>query len=254
MGISPAQDMALEPFHDESAVYSSQNMIARRQRMLEHARALIQETGYEKFSMSEVARRADVAKRTLYNAFKTKERLIATAIEDMTQIRVAQTPSTMVPYSLSWAIEQFNSGLVRSRALKDYVGAVIAIYFAPNPDTHVWQVIHEASASGHRPWINYLVQHKALRPGIDAQHLIDDLTGMKYSIAQNWCCGRISHEDAVLRQNLLFLSIMASNVVDHLQAPLMAALDSITRSGLADYLRRHKEDGPFLEMHPQDKA
>ena len=60
--------------------YSSPSIIARRHRLLDETRRMIDEVGITNLSMDDVAKRADVAKRTLYNAFQSKEHLVASAI------------------------------------------------------------------------------------------------------------------------------------------------------------------------------
>src|SRR4051812_15171756 len=63
-----------------SAVYSSPSIIARRNRILDVTRKMIGKQRIASISMNEVAKRAGVAKRTLYNSFQSKEHLIALAI------------------------------------------------------------------------------------------------------------------------------------------------------------------------------
>lgn len=53
----------------------------RRQAILEAAKAVFEETGYERASMAEVAARAGSSKATLYNYFESKEALFFELIE-----------------------------------------------------------------------------------------------------------------------------------------------------------------------------
>ncbi|MDR3097432.1 MAG: TetR/AcrR family transcriptional regulator [Paraburkholderia sp.] len=57
----------------------------KRQQMLTHlstaAAALFEETGYDAVTMEQIAGRADVARRTLYNHFATKEAVLAHWLE-----------------------------------------------------------------------------------------------------------------------------------------------------------------------------
>src|SRR5688500_15915675 len=61
-------------------VYRSDNIVERRKRILREARKLIAETGLSGFSVRELAHRAGIAQKTLYNAFGSKENVIALAI------------------------------------------------------------------------------------------------------------------------------------------------------------------------------
>lgn len=54
----------------------------RRRRILDVARKLTAEQGYEAVSMRTIAAKSGVAEKTLYNIFVTKDRLIATAAQE----------------------------------------------------------------------------------------------------------------------------------------------------------------------------
>ncbi|TWV51421.1 TetR/AcrR family transcriptional regulator [Streptomyces misionensis] len=56
-----------------------------RQRIQDVALALFAEQGYEKTSLREIAERLDVTKAALYYHFKTKEEIIVSLFEDLTQ-------------------------------------------------------------------------------------------------------------------------------------------------------------------------
>src|SRR3546814_17808545 len=58
-------------------------MAERRQRILYEVRKLVNEAGLEGFSMREISKRANVAPKTLYNAFGDRDRLIACAIREV---------------------------------------------------------------------------------------------------------------------------------------------------------------------------
>ena len=62
--------------------YASPAIRARRRRIQDETRKMIAERGVAGFSMDDLSKRAKVAKRTLYNAFQTKERIIAVAIKE----------------------------------------------------------------------------------------------------------------------------------------------------------------------------
>src|SRR3546814_14879486 len=58
-------------------------MAERRQRILYEVRKLVNEEGLEGFSMREISKRANVAPKTLYNAFGDRDRLIGCAIREV---------------------------------------------------------------------------------------------------------------------------------------------------------------------------
>ena len=60
---------------------SAEQKAARRQRVLDDAESYFLEVGYEAFSLTQLAKRADVVKGTLYLYFQTKEELFLTLYE-----------------------------------------------------------------------------------------------------------------------------------------------------------------------------
>ena len=61
-------------------VNSSEAMFDRRRRILRVARKMIGSDGLENFNMRDLGKKADVSTRTIYNAFGSKETVIALAI------------------------------------------------------------------------------------------------------------------------------------------------------------------------------
>ena len=78
---------------DRPQTYSSPAIMERRRRILEETRKIIAEKGIAALSMNEIGQRAGVAKRTLYNAFQTRERMIASAIKPRNQKLGAAKPT-----------------------------------------------------------------------------------------------------------------------------------------------------------------
>ena len=71
----PAVSAELSAHPDKQLVYSSPSIHERRRRILREARRLLAESGLEKFSIRTLCKRADVAQRTLYNAFHNRDRI-----------------------------------------------------------------------------------------------------------------------------------------------------------------------------------
>ena len=61
-------------------VNSSEAMFDRRRRILREARKMISSGGLDEFNMRDLGKRADVSTRTIYNAFGSKETVIALSI------------------------------------------------------------------------------------------------------------------------------------------------------------------------------
>jgi len=137
----------IEPEH--GLIYSSPAIRARRRRILDETRKLIAERGLSGFSMDEICRRADVAKRTLYNAFQTRERMIAIAIHEYFSRYISKLPYTAPPGTLQSSIERIVFVIQRNRQIRNYIAAILSIYFSPDVDDTIWQTMH--SAQGQAP-------------------------------------------------------------------------------------------------------
>ena len=78
---------------------SSEQKALRRHAVLETAEVYFKEVGYEAFSMAQLAKKAGVAKGTLYLYFKTREELFLTLYEQSlirwSQIFIGSLSNTM---------------------------------------------------------------------------------------------------------------------------------------------------------------
>ena len=76
---------AKSPRGDEPMGRREANVAARRQRILESARALLQEAGPEGLSMRKLARQAGLSVTTLYNLLGSREQILQALIKDSVQ-------------------------------------------------------------------------------------------------------------------------------------------------------------------------
>lgn len=180
-------------------IYSSPRMQARRRRILTETRRLLIERGLEDFQMGEVCERADVAKRTLYNAFQSKDQLIAAAIEDYLE-RFLETLHYRNPTgSLDRILERLILIHRRNREIRNYAQAVMAIYFAAAPSSGIWRAIHSLAMDANLEWIRQVATQGELAASAEPEVLADDLAHYEYSIINSWCQGWIDDEAFVPR-------------------------------------------------------
>ena len=197
----------IEP--EEVLIYSSAAIYERRRRILDETRKLIAERGLAGFSMDEISRRADVAKRTLYNAFQTKERMIAIAIHEYFERYVSKIPYTAPPGTLQGTIERLLFVIQRNRQIRNYISAIMSIYFSPEADRSIWQTMHSMAVESNLQWIKELMVKRQLQPWVDPQRLADDVVRLEYSIIYDWCRGQISDDDVALHLVTAHLTCMA---------------------------------------------
>ncbi|MBP8671442.1 MAG: TetR/AcrR family transcriptional regulator [Sphingobium sp.] len=172
--------------------YASPSIRARRYRILDEARRMIGEVGLANLSMDEVACRAGVAKRTLYNAFESKERLVAAAINKYFQDYAERLTFASEEATLEWVIERLTVVGRRNMAIRNYIRALMNIYHAHDIDPTIRSAIHTIAADSHGPWIRSLEKKRQLQPWVDADELVNALVRYRYATAHAWAEGLIT--------------------------------------------------------------
>ena len=222
------------------AGYSSPSIIARRHRILDEARKMIGEVGIASLSMDDVARRADVAKRTLYNAFQSKEHLVASAIsqyfEDYTS-KIAYSTSSV---TLAWMLEHLVIVARRNLAIRNYTRALLNVYFSTEVDPEIRQAIYAIVADSHAEWIHELERRGELQRWIKVDELIAMLTRTRYATAHAWTEGQIADADFV------------AAVVRGFFIPMAGATTGAAHAEILDLLE-HLDDNPLLKQAPPRK-
>lgn len=192
-----------------SAGYSSPSIIARRHRILDETRRMIGEVGIANLSMDDVARRAHVAKRTLYNAFQSKEHLVASAISKYFEDYASRIDYSNQGATLEWMVERLVIVARRNVTIRNYTRALMNIYFSPNVDPEIRQAIHEIASKSHEPWIRELNRKRQLHPWVDADDLIAMLVRQRYATAHAWAEGQIPPDYLVLELLRGFFTLMS---------------------------------------------
>lgn len=192
-----------------AAGYSSPSIIARRHRILDETRRMIGKVGIANLSMDDVARRANVAKRTLYNAFQSKEHLVALAISKYFEDYARTIDYSTESATLEWMIERLVIVARRNLSIRNYTRALMNIYHSSDVDPEIRQAIHDIAAKSHEPWILELDRKRQLQPWIDAEDLIANLVRYRYATAHAWAEGLIPEDQLVIELVRGFLTYMA---------------------------------------------
>jgi AcrR family transcriptional regulator len=158
---------------------------------------VIAEQGISALNMNDIGRRA-VAKRTLYNAFQTRERMIAAAIQEYFEEYISRITFTQPPGSLQHNLERMISVVQRNRRIPNYIRAIMALYFSPDVDEDIWLAMHSIATHHHRAWIETLEAGRQLQPWVAVGTLVDDLVRLEYAMINDWARGRIPDEAIIL--------------------------------------------------------
>jgi AcrR family transcriptional regulator len=170
---------------------------------------MIAEHGLAGFSMDEVGKRAGVAKRTLYNAYQTKERMIAIAIHEYFERFLTHLPYLGPVGSLQRNVERMVFVIQRNRQLRHYISALMSIYFSADADSDIWTAMHSMAVESNLQWINALGAKRQLQPWIEPNKLADDIARCEYAIINDWRRGEIDDESVVYHLVRACLTIAA---------------------------------------------
>jgi AcrR family transcriptional regulator len=206
-------------------------MADRRGRILHETRRLINEEGLEGFSMRELSKRANVAPKTLYNAFGDRDRLIGLAVREMydavRQNVKFKTSDRTLPGLLDRAII-LNRGNLKAR---NYAKAVATIYFAPGTHSDLRQILQEMAVGNTSEWLEDLRAKGQLHDWVDIEHLTRHMANMEYGLILDWATGRVNDSEYLFRfaEIVLFSALAATSGEVHEMAEKMMASMAETR-------------------------
>lgn len=197
--LSPVPETSLTSHPEKQLVYSSPSIHERRRRILREARKLLAEGGLEKFSIRKLCQRADVAQRTLYNAFHNRDRIMALAIreayEDVNRYMRYRTSAE----TMEGIIDRLISVNTRNLKARNYTQAVAAIFFSPAASNDIWRAMREMVDINLQQWLNRLVREDLLEDWVRVDELANEIANIEYATINDWAQGRIPDEDYVRR-------------------------------------------------------
>lgn len=200
---------------------------------------MIAEQGIAALSMNEIGLRAGVAKRTLYNAFQTRERMIAAAIQDYFDEYVGQISYAYPVGTMLHNLERMISVVQRNRQIRNYIRAIMALYFSPDVDSDIWIAMHSMATRPSMEWLRALESKKQLNHWINVDDLADDVVRLEYATINNWALGRIADDQIVVRLISSYLTFM------------LGATRGAARKEIETLLRRLPVEGEAALPKPQ---
>ncbi|MCW1384484.1 TetR/AcrR family transcriptional regulator [Novosphingobium sp. KCTC 2891] len=215
----------LDAHPDKPLVYVSPLILERRKRLLRVARQMIAEKGIENFSVRQLCQRAQVAQRTLYNAFHNKDRMIALAIREAfddfnDHVRYRTDENT-----LRGMLDRTIAINRRNFKVRNYTKAIVSIYFGHGTPRDVWETLRDMSVAGGRAWLDAMEERGELQSWISPDHFVTTMANLQYATINNWTLGRLSDEEyipaMVERMLLLIIGAVRSPVREEAQEYLM---------------------------------
>jgi AcrR family transcriptional regulator len=214
---------------DRPLLYSSGAITERRRRILREAQRLIAERGIDGFNIRELCRRADVAQRTLYNAFENKDRIVALAIwGTYTEVNQRMRYRT-APETLEGILDRLISVNSRNLRARNYTKAVTSLYFSPTTSADVLHTLREMASLDLRLWLTRVEAEGDLAPWVRRGELEINFVNLEYATINDWACGRIEDEDYVQRLVEAVLLLTVGATVGSTREEAAKALQTIRR-------------------------
>jgi AcrR family transcriptional regulator len=223
----------LAPNPEKSQVYASAAIVERRKRILKETRKMIGEAGVQGFSVRELCVRSDVALRTLYNAFHSKERLIAIAIQESYDDVERNIDYRTSADTLEGIMDRLTFINTRNMSARNYTKAVASLYFAPDVGDDIWVALQHMVFRNLRQWLNRMAAEKHLQKGVELNELAMTLANLEYSVINDWAQGRIPDQEFVPRLIRSVLRMTVGTMTGEPQAQAQRYLDEIAATGKA---------------------
>lgn len=218
----------------EGESYSSPAMQERRRRILSEARKLVSERGVAGFSLAELGKRAGVAKQTLYYAFGSKEAVVAAAILDYFEEYEQRIPYRATSGSLDRLIERQVAIGRRNLTIRNYVAALVSIYFGDAPE--LWSAMHAVAALSHLAYVERLERENCLHPWCDPDVLVDGMVGQLFITANAWVQGRLPDGQMIDRLVVGLLTYLSGAVTESEREAIAQAISRIADQGAEAYV------------------
>lgn len=176
---------------------SSPAMFERRRRILNEARRLIGQGHPEGFNIRELCVKARVAPNTLYNAFGSKENVIALAVLQYFEEFHQTIGFEHEPETFDGMVEREMATSVRNLSIPHYVRAVTALYFSASSHSALRQALVSIGGRPYLPWLAALRISRKLETGVDLNRVAANLSAMLYAQVHEWRIGELD-DDALI--------------------------------------------------------
>jgi AcrR family transcriptional regulator len=200
---------------DKPLLYSSEQILERRRRLLRETRQMLAEDGLDGFSVRKLCKRAEVAPRTFYNAFSSKDRLIALAIRDAYDEFQRFISFKTDPATVAGIVDRTLSTNRRNFKIRHYTQAVTSIYFASSTPEDICRAIQDMAVAGWRDWLRMLKSRGEMKAWVNIDLFCNQLANLQYSIINDWCLGRTPDDD--------YLAAMLEGTLTHAMGAITGA-------------------------------
>jgi AcrR family transcriptional regulator len=206
-------------------------MFDRKARILAEAQSMLDELGVDAFTIRELSRRANVAQRTLYNVFGSKEDIIASAIELHFSSLIEAMPPDLSEGGLDTLFHRTHGTVDVIVRLRRYAAAMVGVFFAPSADPKIHNSLVRVWRIGAGSWMDQPAAKSLLvkMPKAQVDAVAAMLLNSAYANIGDWVSGRIS--EAEFRRRATVNSLMIAR--SYLKPRVRAQADEIIAAAFA---------------------
>jgi AcrR family transcriptional regulator len=179
--------------------YASPLIVSRRERLVSETWKLIAERGIEGLTVRELCERCSVSQGTFYNAFTTKENVIALAVSEFAAT-VVGTHQVHNIETLEGRLERLVRVQTNILGNKRYIAAVMKIFWSDGASSQSTKAtIVEVSMLSIVPLVRALQKRHGLLPHVSPDRLAESLMVAHSGVLSYWTSGAFADDELVDR-------------------------------------------------------
>ena len=208
-------------------VYGSIGLIERGERILDVTRELLSEHGYHGVTMRDVAARAGVARKTLYDRFNSKDKLVLAALRDVLEGVEARAHAGAGEGGIDAILAH---GVAVSRQIvraPRYAAAMGHALFQADPKDTLIDALVGSAARRHEHALTQAQQNDEVLQGIDLARMGLHLSAQSWGVLLLWMKGLLpvrQVEREIKRAHLMTLMALTQGRRHELLKKLLAEL------------------------------
>ncbi len=190
--------------------YNSRSMVERRERILKATLQLIEEEGVNGVTIRAISKKSDVALRTLYLYFGSREVILGIAIKDFFYKNIEESGADPEPKTISSLMDRFDRLTDIILGNESYSSALAPIFFSANIDQGIYEILRDIAISHVRSFVYELAASKAnALSHVERDLLIAQIANIEFSVINDALSGRLPLDQLSACLKLTVLSLIA---------------------------------------------
>lgn len=160
---------------------------------------MLREGGIEGVSIRKLCARVDVSPRTIYNAFESKERLVALAIREAYESANRNVRFRTSADSLGGVIDRLIFNYRNSMKTPHFARSISTLYFAAGLSPDIWAALQSMMLRFLAPWLDKVAADDGLQPCVEVGRLAESIVTSAYATSHDWSEGRVADQEFLRR-------------------------------------------------------